>query len=487
MDVFSSRSFAMRLRLLVVLCGLLAGVALQAADPAIPSPAGSWTGKLRVAGTELPVVLRNRQEPDGSWSVKVDCPDQGVSGIAAHTVTYNPPRLQMEFRSFGASYDGTINLAGTRMEGNWKQSHLSLPLGLDRNDKALAASIYRPQEPQSPLPYYSDQVEFDSPKAKVRLAGTLTVPDIKPPYPALLLISGAGAQDRDETVAGHKPFLILADHLTRHGIAVLRVDDRGVGGSTGTLAGCTTHDLVEDVLAGVEFLKARKDIDPKRIGLLGHGEGGLIAPLAAVRSTDVAFIVLWAGPVLPGRQVITSHMQQLLKGNNGSEKQLEHQKRVQEQLYKLVDEIPDPAELAKKARVLLEAELTRPDDGEKRDPETFKASMERQIQSLTSPWMRNYLKYDPLPTLRQVKCPVLAIYGEKDVQVSARDNLPIAEEALKAAGNKSSLAVELPGLNHLFQFCTSGAPAEYSRITETLHRSVTRVTGDWIEERVKIR
>jgi hypothetical protein len=264
--------------------------------PPIPKELeGFWEGKLKVnAGIELRLVLRVEKGNDGRLAAALASPDQGANHIPISSIDLKSDVLTFESKGIGAKYSGKKTKEGTAFEGRFTQGGLKLPLTLRKTDKLSVAP--RPQTPKPPFPYRAEEVSYENRAGGVTLAGTLTLPSGQGPFPAAILITGSGPQDRDETILGHKPFLVIADALTRRHIAVLRVDDRGVGGSSGSGASSTSEDFTGDVLAGVAFLKGRKEIDAAKIGLIGHSEGGLIAPLAAARSKDVAFIVLMAGP-----------------------------------------------------------------------------------------------------------------------------------------------------------------------------------------------
>src|SRR5712691_5734789 len=229
------------------------------------------------------------------------------------------------------AYEGQLAAGGAQIAGEWKQNGASLPLTLTRAGKLPV--LRRPQEPKKPYPYREEEVAYDNKQGHSHLVGTLTLPRSGGPFPAALLITGSGQQDRDEALMGHRPFLVLADYLTRRGIAVLRVDDRGVGGSTGEVARATTEDFAGDVLAGVAYLKTRKEIDPKRIGLIGHSEGGVIAPLCAARSRDVAFMVMLAGTGLPGEEILYRQGELILKAMGASPAVVTQQRMAQERLF----------------------------------------------------------------------------------------------------------------------------------------------------------
>ena len=338
----------------------------------------------------------------------------------------------------------------------------------------------RPQEPKRPFPYVEEEVTYENRPAGVKFAGTFTRPRGTGPFAAVLLITGSGPQDRDEAVFGHRPFLVLADYLTRRGVGVLRVDDRGVGGSTGNTMEATSEELAADVLAGLEFLKKRADVNPRRIGLIGHSEGGLIAPFVAVRSPDVAFIVMMAGPGLSGEEILYRQGAALLKSTGADERKLARQRSLQERLFTVVKRETDRARAEKALREVIREESAKLSDEEKKGMGDLAAVAEGQLDMVLSPWFRFFLMYDPRPTLMKVRCPVLAVNGEKDVQVLPRENLAAIGEALKAAGNKDYTVKELPGLNHLFQTCRTGALAEYSEIEETIAPAALEVIGDWV-------
>jgi pimeloyl-ACP methyl ester carboxylesterase len=331
---------------------------------------------------------------------------------------------------------------------------------------ATLSSTRRPQTPTPPFPYLSEEVEYENAQHPgVHLAGTLTRPRGPGPFPAVLLITGSGAQDRDETVFGHKPFLVLADDLTRRGIAVLRVDDRGVGGSSGATLNDTSEDYATDVAAGVAFLKARKDIDPNAIGLVGHSEGALIATLVASKDPSIACLVFLAGPGLPGREVIVEQARAIALASG---------------------ETPEAAEeTALSQRAILDAALSES------DPERMKAAVLETtakrglpsphpgaLSALTSAWYRFYVAYDPRPALRNIRMPVLALLGSKDVQVTAAQNLPALREAL--ADNPRAEVRVLQGLNHGFQTAREGKLGEYASIEETIAPSALDLIGNWV-------
>jgi len=343
---------------------------------------------------------------------------------------------------------------------------------------------HRPQEPVKPYPYNEEEVVYENRNAGVRLAGTLTMPRSGGQFPAVILITGDGQQDRDEAVLGHRPFLVLADNLTRRGIAVLRVDDRGIGGSTGNFSMATSEDFAGDVLAGVEYLKSRKDIDPKQIGLIGHSEGGWIAPMAATRSQDVAFVVMMAGPGLKGEELRYLQSNRLHKANGVSNETISRERVLMERTYSIVKSEKDDFAAEEKLRKIWDEELAKMNDTEKKQM-GYSSKENLDLKQYLSPWYRFFLTYDPGTVLRKVKVPVLAIIGEKDSQVPPKENIIAIEEALIAGGNEHYTIKELPGLNHLFQTAQTGSLAEIGTIEETMSPVAMDLIGDWILQQVK--
>lgn len=342
----------------------------------------------------------------------------------------------------------------------------------------------RPQHPQKPYPYGEEDVTYENKPAGIKIAATLTLPRGKGRFPAVLLITGSGQQDRDETILGHKPFLVLADYLTRRGIAVLRADDRGIGGtSAGDLMNATTADFAQDVTVGVRYLKSRKEIDPKRIGLLGHSEGGIIAPIVAARNPrDVAFIVMLAGSGVTGEEVLYRQGELILKAEKQSEQIVAAQRKLQERMFAVIKNEKDRKLAEPKLREAAKSSFV---DFPEPQRNALQASIEAQVRMFNLPWTRYFVTYDPAIALRYVQCPVLALNGERDLQVPPKENLEAIAKALKAAGNKDVTVKLLPKLNHLFQTCETGALSEYARIEETMAPEALRLIADWIVRHAK--
>ena len=462
---------------LAVLVLATRGLASQAVAP----PETVWEGAMQVvAGLELRIVLHVVTPAEGPPQATFDSPDQGAKGLKVDTITLKPESLSFTMQALRAEFTGKLSADGTEAVGQWKQGGASLPLTLKKTDRP--SERRRPQTPKPPFPYHAVPLTYENKAGGVRLAGTLTVPQGAGSFPAVILISGSGAQDRDETILGHKPFLVLADHLTRRGIAVLRVDDRGVGGSSGKVVSSTSEDFAGDVEAGIATLKARPDINPKAIGLIGHSEGGIIAPLVATRSSDVAFIVLLAGTGLPGNEILISQVGLLLKASGADQDKVDAGVRRQRRLLAAVKTAKDDPKAKEALRAIVEEMRDDLPEPARKDFDESRKAINAQIAQLYTRWIQFFLTYDPRPTLARVRCPVLALNGANDLQVAPHENLTEIEKALRSGGNDRVVIKELPRLNHLFQTSETGLPAEYARIEETIAPSVLTLIGDWIAQ-----
>src|SRR5262245_25433389 len=445
------------------------------------SLAGLWSGTLKIGVVDLRLVVKIAKKGDG-WTGTMDSIDQGAKDIPIETIEFKDGNVKLELKTVKGIFEGKLKEDGSEIVGTWKQAG-SLALTLKRTDKAPI--VVRPQNPTKPYPYDEHELKYDSLQDGIKLAGTLTVPRGPGPFPAVIMLSGSGPQDRDETIFSHKPFLVIADHLTRHGIAVLRVDDRGVGGSTGDVSKATLEDNHQDVLAGIALLKNRKNIDAAKIGLIGHSEGGLLAPYVAVRSKDVAFIVMLAGTGVTGEEILYLQGQAILKGMGMPEAALKRQRETQELLFSAIKQESDNAKAKKLIQERLEEIKAELSPIEQALFEAQKKGMEAQVAALTTPWFRAFLTHDPRPELRKVQIPVLALIGEKDVQVPPKVNLEEIGKALAEGGNKDHTLKEMAGLNHLFQTAKTGSLQEYGQIEETFAPAALTLMTEWILKRTK--
>jgi uncharacterized protein len=437
--------------------------------------AGAWLGPLKVGAIELRLVLKITVDDAGKMSAKVDSIDQGAIDIPVDAITVSDGSLTAEVKSIGGKFVGKLDEDQRALVGTWTQGPQSLPLTFKKTEGGF--QLKRPQEPKPPFPYRTIEVQFDNSADRARLAGSLTIPDGAGPFPAVVLITGSGPQDRDEFLLGHRPFLVLADHLTRRGIAVLRYDDRGVGKSTGNFATSTTHDFKRDAAAALAYLQTRPEIDPRQIGLCGHSEGGIIAPMVASETPAVAFIVLMAGTGVTGEEILYRQGALIARSMGADEDTLARALERQKKLFAEMKQDPQGTHLAETLKRLV--------DGIESEQERKVAEqkLKGQAEVINSPWFRTFLALDPRIALRQVACPVLAISGGKDLQVDPAQNLPEIAAALKAGGNRDVTIRELPGLNHLFQTCQTGAVSEYGQIEETIAPVALDTISDWIVQR----
>jgi len=452
-----------------------------------PAPSEVWEGNIELpggAGLKLKVVFHLSRLAGGALRGTMDSPDQGSFGLRVNTVNREKGTLDLTVKAIGGTYSGQVDPDGASVVGQWKQGGMAMPLRLKKVDKAT--EVKRTQVPKPPFPYSVEEVAYDSKAPGVRIAGTLTVPPGPGPFPAVLLISGSGPQDRDESLLGHKPFLVLADDLTRRGIAVLRVDDRGTAHSTGNFALATSFDFADDAQAGFEYLKGRKEIAPSKVGLVGHSEGGLIAPMVAARTPEVGFIVLLAGPGLPGDEILLAQQALILKASGVPEPKVKAAAAGMARMIAVLKETPDPKAAEAKLKIVgAEVIATLPEAERKAMTESDPNGT--AIARMTTPWFRTFILYDPRPTLARVRCPVLAVNGELDLQVPCQDNLRAISQALASGGNSRVTIRPLPGLNHLFQPSKTGAPSEYGGIEETFAPSALKGIADWIIEQTSPR
>lgn len=436
-------------------------------------PEGTWLGTLDAGAVKLRVAFHITRGADGALHATFDSLDQGARGLAVAEVTYQPPHLHLALARPAAQFDGT--LAGDTLTGTWSQGQ-GLALTLARVDQIDEPR--RPQLPRRPFPYREEEVAIavratppdPAHPAPITLAGTLTLPPGDGPFPAVVFVTGSGPEDRDETVFDHKPFLVLADALTRRGVATLRVDDRGVGKSTGSAERATTLDFAGDVEAELAWLAARPEIDRRAIGVIGHSEGAVIGPIVATRGELARFVVMLAGTGMPGGDVLLAQGALVRKAAGVPAAQIAREQTQSAALFRALRAARTDAEVDAAIARYLAA-----------DPE-HQAQAEAIRPMLRSPWLRAFLQLDPASYLAKVRVPVLALAGALDLQVP-KDNLPRIAAALRRARNPDVTTQLLPGLNHLFQHARTGAPTEYGALEETFAPEAIQLVCDWVVAR----
>jgi alpha/beta superfamily hydrolase len=435
---------------------------------------GHWNGRLKVQGTQLRLVF-NITKIDNVVSATMDSPDQGVKGIPTTTTGFENATLKITIANAKITYEGTLG-KDSIIAGTFKQGGQSFPMNLSKEIIAKE-KLVRPQEPIKPYSYYTEDITFENKKAGIHLAGTLTLPKKDGVFPAVILISGSGPQNRDEELLGHKPFLVLSDFLTKNGIAVLRFDDRGTGKSTGYFKGATTFDFAKDVEYAIEYLQKRKEINKNKIGLIGHSEGGIIAPIIASENENILFIVLMAGAALRGDKLLLLQKYKI-ETQMGIHKQLvESNQQIFAGAYEII--------LNQRIKNELVSDTLSKYFTSKYGtalPDKQKTAL---INQLSSPWMLNFIRLDPIVYLSKVNCPVLAINGSMDLQVPSKENLEIIEDNFRKNKNTSVKVKELKNLNHLFQECKTGSISEYGQIEQTIAPIALKEILNWINLQVK--
>ena len=429
------------------LCAALASAQPQNA----PSLAGAWQGELHAGAVTLRLRINLSATPTGDLTATLDSIDQGANGIPVKEVAFANGKLTWSVPQIRASYEGVLNDKGDLFSGTFTQG-AAIPLDLKRLTPAevAASKPKRPQDPKPPFPYRAEDVTFPSKAPGIQLAGTLTIPAGPGPHPALVLVTGSGPQDRDEALLGHRPFAVIADHLSRNGVAVLRFDDRGIAKSGGKFAGATTADFALDAEGAFEYLLTRTELAHDRSGVGGHSEGAIIAPIVAGKRKDVAFLVMLAGTGVNGEQVILAQSEAILRASSAPAEALAKQRKTQDAMLAVIKSDLSPADAEKQ----LSAQLSGPE-------------LKQILATATDPWFRYFVRYDPAPALEKVQCPVLVLQGDLDLQVLPDQNLPPIRAAFAKGGNTKVVVERLPKLNHLFQTATTGSPSEYAKIEET--------------------
>jgi pimeloyl-ACP methyl ester carboxylesterase len=423
---------------------------------------------------KLRIAFQITSSEDKSLKCTMVSVDQGNAKVPADSVTAKDGTLSVDLKKLGGGFDGKWNETTGEVVGEFKQGGRSYPLTLKKVD--LLPGNKRPQDPVPPYPYRVQEVTFTNEKDNVTLHGTLTLPNREGPYPCAILISGSGSQDRNEELMGHRPFLVLSHFITVRGIAILRFDDRGFTDPQSSVK-ATSVNFADDVMAGFEFLKKHPEINPQKIGLIGHSEGGLIAPMLAAREKEIAFIVMIAGPGISGDQILLLQGATVRRQAKQDEATIEKERLTSIKVFEIIANEPEDGPAMEKIVALWKEENPNADEKEKE-------TMVAQTKQLLTPWFRYFLSYDPKPALTKVTCPVLSLFGEKDFQVPPEQNMHVVEEALKEGGNKDFTVREMKGLNHLMQPCESGMVDEYSKIETTMSMDVLLLMGDWIKLRM---
>jgi pimeloyl-ACP methyl ester carboxylesterase len=447
-----------------------AGAGSGAATAAVSKTEGTWQGAIEVTNMRMRLQMHVSHDGKGQLLASVDSLDQGIQGIPAAKVTEANGELRFEIPALQAEYHGTLSASRNELSGEWTQNDSVEKLDFRRSDQPL--ELRRPQNPSKPYSYAVEEITFPSGDGKTTLAATLTIPQGTGPFPAAVFIGGSGPTDRDETVAGHKPFLVLADLLAKKGIAVLRYDKRGTGQSAGNYEQASMSDLAGDAQAALNYLKSRKEVDPKRVGILAHSEGGILAAQIAAKSGDLDWLVLLAAPATTGERTLLRQSELVARTGGLPEEQIARSQQFDRMAYAAVREAKSATALEAKLHDLIEKSGL--------SASMPPAALQAQIRLMATPWFRQYLDFDPASLVAQIKCPVLALNGDRDLQVDANDSVPLLRQAYEKSGNKDFTVMEIEGVNHLFQKAQSGSPALYGAIEETIAPEVLNAIGSWL-------
>lgn len=448
---------------------------LVAVSARAQSISGDWGGILQAGPQSLKIILHITAS-DSGYTATMDSPGQGSFGLPASSVEYREPEITVKWDMLKAVFTGKAE--GDSLKGIFAQGILPFTLNLGRGDYAL----HRPQEPKPPFPYRSEEVTVRNEEDSVTLAGTLTLPAGNGPFPAVVLVTGSGPQNRDEELFGHKPFAVIADYLTRQGIAVLRCDDRGTGHSTGNFGTATSADFTRDALAAFDYLAARPEVARNKVGILGHSEGGTIVFMAAAQNPKIAFVVSLAGAAARGDSVLLTQNRAILTSQGAPDSAANAYVDVLRDIFRLQERYP--SEYLRAHRDSLAGVLF---------PAGPRGSLPAPVRQnamtvLTSPqavWMRYFKHNDPRPYILATRCPILALNGTKDVQVDAEINLGLIRRYTAEAGNKRVTIEAYEGLNHLFQHADTGSPNEYAQIEETISPQVLEDIAAWIKQTIR--
>ena len=460
---------------------------------------GNWEGSLEIQGNELPIVFHISKDEAGKYSATFDSPKQKTYNNACSDVFVKGDSVILIMQKIKGQYAGKLN--DKELTGTWSQSGYTFPLDMKKTGETVTTKkINRPQTPTPPYPYKSEEVIYSNADKSIQFGATFTVPlpDTNvnyfraPIYPVVLLITGSGPQDRDETIFGHKAFAVIADHLTREGIAVLRVDDRGIGKTTGNFSKSTTADFANDVKAGIDYLKTRGDVDTNSIGLIGHSEGGLIAPMVASTRKDVHFIILLAGPGYKILDMMEQQSADVMASAGINKSDIAQYRPLYKNMVTAVLHAKDSATASKQAMAIFKkwqrgksASTVKNTTGVD-DEKGIIVFTNAFINQLSSPWFKYFMQMNPTDYLTKVNCPVLALNGEKDIQVAAKPNLAGIKNALEKNKNKNFRTQEMPGLNHLFQHCKKCTVEEYETLEESFDPATLQLITRWIKtERLK--
>jgi pimeloyl-ACP methyl ester carboxylesterase len=460
---------------------------------------GTWQGNLNIQGTQLPIVFHIAKDSTNKLIASFDSPSQHAFNLPCNEVNIKDDSVILMMAMIKGKFAGLLSKDKKEITGMWYQGAGSLPLVVNKTSEiASVKEQKRPQTPKPPFPYHSEEVEYSNADNSINFGATLSYPETdssKPntkglTYPAIILITGSGQQDRDETLFGHRPFAVIADYLTKKGFAVLRVDDRGIGKTTGVFDTSTTLDFAKDVEAGIDFLEKQPQVNKEKIGLLGHSEGGMIAPMVADKRKEIKFIVLLAGPGIPIMDLMQQQIEAVTVSEGKSPEEAKANSYLMRTVWEEVNKNEDSATTVRNIRAKIDVwEKTLDTATLAKIKSMNSAAINTQITQATtalgSKWYKYFISFNPQPYLQKLNCKVLALNGSKDVQVIATSNLAGIKSSLQKSGSPKYDIVEIPGLNHLFQTCIRCSPSEYNDLEESFSPKALEIMGNWLQKNVQ--
>ncbi|CAM4101796.1 MULTISPECIES: alpha/beta hydrolase family protein [Flavobacterium] len=439
---------------------------------------GVWHGITKKPDNKEILFVFLFEEHQNSITSKMAIPTFDVMDIKPKTTIFKNGKLTIDGSNIGIKYEGVWNENTSQIEGTYTEGSVELVLNLVKGNPKMAENK-RPQEPTKPYPYYEEEVKFKNTDADITLSGTFTRPIQKGKYPVVILISGSGRHDRDGSAESHRPFLVISDYLTRNGIAVLRYDDRGFRKSSGDFSKATTADFAKDVVSAVSYLKSRNDINVKHIGLIGHSEGGIIAPLVANQSSNISFIVTLAATAIPGSEVAVMQSKILRPFPVPNENDFEKNVRI------AIEIASSNLDIAKKRTALIKhnkSYLTPILKSLGASDDNISKFIDNETETVLKPWNKYFFNYNPANEFEKLKIPMLSLNGSMDKQVDATINQNAIRKALIKGGNKKYKIIELENLNHLFQECKTGNIDEYKELEQTIAPIALNEVYKWINE-----
>lgn len=448
---------------------------------------GNWKGNIKILGSKLEIiVVIDTESKEEKYSIKLPTQTKKILPLSNFSKENNKIHFDLDTPNGKATFDGVVEKE--KMNGKFIQNGLEGSFEVERKNNESNEIISKKAETKTEKPYKEEFVTVEN--NSIKLAGTLTLPKTGSNFPSIILITGSGPQNRDEELLGFKPFEQIADNFSKKGFAVLRCDDRGVAESTGDFSSATSYDFSTDIEAMLNYLKTRKELNSKKIGLLGHSEGGMIVNLLASRNKDVAFAIMMAGTSVNGKEILESQTDLISKANGATEKEMESNKKLATEIYKLIfsEKTTDKDWLSVEEKIKAEIIKEYPNMSKemkasiKNVDEYANNSAKGILGFYKSKWMLYFIKHEPIQDIEKVTIPVLALFGEKDLQVEAKLNIEAMNKLFKKTKQKNYTIKTLKDANHLFQKATNGSPSEYENLDKKFVDDFFSTMETWLKE-----